>query len=168
MSLNNFEDFAVDSSYLWYENRDAFNEYWFLDKNYGARIHTSFRMGNIGVEDTEEILLQKSRLHFRLLARRLSDDLEDAEKLFIYKANCYLSDNEIIRLHSSMGRYGNCKLLVVMRSDIGDSSTRKLNNALHVGFISRYWDGAREMTISLKEWVDVINWSLNEFEIDCK
>ena len=89
------------------------NEYHFLDTHYQFEAHTFFTKKNINIDEDENSLLKKSRSHHLLLARKIMEDLEDAQKIFIFKAMERMDIAQYLDLHRAINTYGKNKLLIV-------------------------------------------------------
>jgi hypothetical protein len=161
---NDFLGFAADdSAYLEYENTVNFDEFWFFDRIYGAKIHTHFNTKNIELDDSYETLLDKSKKHFLYLARKLREDLEDGEKLFVYKSGSDMSHSDAFLLSKAMMRFGNNKLLVIMPLAADKNVHEVLSDNLHVGRVSKFWVGAKKDSIQVVEWNNIIQKSFKIF-----
>jgi len=161
---NDFVGFASnDSAFLQYENTENFDEFWFHDGNYGAKIHTHFNAKNIDLDDTYESLLEKSKEHFLFLVRKLREELQDGEKLFVYKSGNEMSLADAFQLSKTMTTYGNNKLLIVMPQGYNSAEHEILSESLHLGRLSKFWVDAQKESIQFREWNNIVQKSYNIF-----
>ncbi|MBT8595649.1 hypothetical protein G6672_09220 [Polynucleobacter paneuropaeus] len=162
-----FKGFATEeSAYVEYENSEIFHEYWFRDREYDAKIHTGYRVGNLTAADDENSVLKKSRMHFQMLARRLKEDLEDAEKLFVYKSRSILEGSAIHRLSDSIGNYGNNRLLILMPKGDSNNNFSEVNENVCLGYMKEYWKDGKHQTISFDDWDKIMHKTNDYFKLD--
>ena len=124
---NEFKGFASEESskMTWGLNPNTGNnEYHFLDTHYQFEAHTWFTKKNISIDEDESDLLKKSRAHHLLLARKILEDLEDAQKIFIFKSMERMDVAQYLDLYRAINTYGENKLLVVEKK----SSTNLQDN----------------------------------------
>ena len=144
-------------------------EYRFIDTHYEYEAHTFFTRKNVGVAETETSLLPKVRSHFSLLARKLHEDLEDAEKIFLYKSDDPLSIAQCQELHLAMRSIGPCKLLVVMCQQNQQAPEHPLEIIapdLVIGYVDYFWtdaDNPKAPDPSLPRWDHVIQHAYSHF-----
>jgi len=114
----------------------------------------------------EEALYNKVLPHFFLLARKLQDDLEDAEKVFVYKSKEVLSHADCIELHDAMSILGNNKLVIVMLKETDKPDFEILRTNLIIARVTRWWGGGAsspEDMLTHREWDNLIEISYNHF-----
>ncbi|MBU3615545.1 hypothetical protein ICN46_11655 [Polynucleobacter sp. Latsch14-2] len=162
-----FQGFSTEeSSYVEYENTESFHEYWFFDREYKAKIHTGFRMGNISVDDDIYSVFKKSRMHFSMLARRLREDFEDGEKLFVYKSEFILKTSEIERLAAVINSYGKNKILIIMKLGEQSYDFMEFSDSVAIGFLREYWKDGKHQTISFDDWDKIMHKTNDYFKLD--
>lgn len=86
-------------------------EFYMLDRRYELHFHTWKGPQEISREES----LKENETKLRFLRRKFLEDLEDGEKIFIFKDVVRQDANEIIALHDVMMRYGTVRLFWVTR-----------------------------------------------------
>ena len=137
-----------DTTYTW--------EFYFHDSAYDFTAHTNINEKERDFYEPEEILLERLRQHFDLLARKLHDDLELAEKIFVYKSTVAMSDAECLELHEAMCTMGNNKLLVVLKDADDAPRLRILKPNLLIGRINDWGGEDDPKSEQVRRWDDVI------------
>lgn len=140
-------------------------EYYFHDRQYEFYSHTNATKKNVDFSQTEADILESLRPHFIMLARKLQEDLADAEKAFLYKSRANLSAAECIELHDAMCTIGNNKLLIVQLKQEGQADFEIIRPHLLVGRVSAWWGGGiSEYTHPVtKEWDALIEQAHQHF-----
>lgn len=89
-------------------------EYWVVDHVYGVAYHT-FRYPH---EVAAEEIIRENEIKTQYLKRKFLEDLEDAEKILVYKRVVTQDLHEILALHAALNRFGTVsKLLWVTEAD---------------------------------------------------
>jgi len=89
-------------------------EYWIVDQVYGMAYHT-FRYQH---EVAADAVIHENEIKVGYLKRKFREDLEDGEKIMVYKRVVTTDLHEIIALHAALGRRGALnKLLWVTQAD---------------------------------------------------
>jgi hypothetical protein len=89
-------------------------EYWIIDHVYGIAYHT-FRYQH---EATAEDVICENEIKSGYLKRKFREDLEDGEKILVYKRVVTQDVHEMIALHAALNRRGSVnKLLWVTEAD---------------------------------------------------
>nr|WP_321986024.1 hypothetical protein [uncultured Lichenicoccus sp.] len=89
-------------------------EYWIQDRIYGVAYHTFRYQHDSDAAD----VLRDNEAKTRYLARKLREDLEDGEKIFVYKRAVTQDPHEVLALHAALNRFGAaCRLLWVTPED---------------------------------------------------
>ena len=114
-------------------------EYRFIDKLYQFDAHTFFTKKNMDISESAETLFPKVLSHFSLLARKLQEDLEDGEKIFLYKSEKIITTNQCLELHEAINTIGKNRLLVVMRQEKDRPAFEVLNPRLVIGRVDYLW-----------------------------
>jgi hypothetical protein len=114
-------------------------EYRFIDKLYQFDAHTFFTKKNMDISESAETLFPKVLSHFSLLARKLLEDLEDGEKIFLYKSEKIITTNQCLELHEAINTIGKNRLLVVMRQEKDRPAFEVLNPRLVIGRVDYLW-----------------------------
>jgi tetratricopeptide (TPR) repeat protein len=129
-------------------------EYVVTDTKFGFSGHTFI---NERQEDAEKLRLQQAkRLSF--LAAKLKEDLEAADKIFVYKTNQVTPPTQVVRLHEALRQYGNAVLLWMMLADDDHpvGSVELIRQGLILGYIDGF--GPYENIhprISLDSWITI-------------
>jgi len=168
-----FKDFAkLDASFLKIKinPETGGGDYHFYDSTYGFEGHTWYTKKNIDISVTEEDLHLKVQKHFSLLGRKLREEMEGSEKIFLYKSDDSISEAQCRALHQAMQALGPNKLLVVMRQN---PQANQPAGALHIlepdlvlGFVDYFWTDANnphKPNISGKYWDEVIEQAYQHF-----
>ena len=148
----------------------GYAEYRYFDSQYQFEAHTFHTKKNIAITETEETLLPKVRAHFALLARKLREDLEDGNKVFLYKSEKFISVDQCKALHAAMQTLGPNKLLVVMREPKNAPTNNTpyliIEPSLVIGYVDYFWtdeDNPHKPNISLKSWDNLIQHAYHHF-----
>ena len=89
-------------------------EYWVIDPVYGIAYHTFRYPGQASVED----VTRENEIKVGYLRRKFLEDLEDGQKIMVYKRVVTRDPHEIIALHAALNRLGAVnKLLWVTQAD---------------------------------------------------
>lgn len=153
-----FKDFATKetaSLKLVLNPEDGKAEYRFIDKLYQFDAHTFFTKKNMDISESAETLLPKVLSHFSLLARKLLEDLEDGEKIFLYKSDKIIDTQQCIELHEAINTIGNNRLLIVMRQEKDRPAFEVINPRLVIGRVDYLWtdvDNPHKPFSSIKCW----------------
>jgi len=142
------------------ENGDT--EFLFQDKNYLFNSHSGYSLKDVIGSNSEELILRKSRAHFKMLSRKLQEDLEDAKKVFLFKSLDLLSREQCLELHDALCTSGNNKLLIIMERKSEQDSMNILRPNLMVNFIDRYWKN-NPGSVDHKNWDSVIYAAYDHF-----
>ena len=157
-----FKDFAskeTASLKLILNPEDGKAEYRFIDKLYQFDAHTFFTKKNMDISESADTLLPKVLNQFSLLARKLLGDLEDGEKIFLYKSEKIITTQQCLELHEAINTIGKNKLLVVMRQEKDRPAFEVINPALLIGRVDYLWtdvDNPHKPHSSMKCWDDLI------------
>ncbi|MBT8543371.1 hypothetical protein G6730_00035 [Polynucleobacter paneuropaeus] len=153
-----FDGFASDNlCHLELSNTMEHYEYWFHDQTYQMQAHTFYNPKNIDIAETKISLLHKIQAHFLFLARKLEDDLEDCDKIFVYKSRNKLQSSQIDALSGALSKYADNMLLVVMPRLPGEPCFEVLSSSLVIGRICKYWDGASLNSIDVEAWAEILS-----------
>jgi hypothetical protein len=129
-------------------------EYMADETRYKITYHTFAREG----EATPEALHEREYKRLRYLADKLIQDLEEAEKIFVYKKDEPLSNDQVRQLHVTLRTFGPNTLLWVATMDAShDAGTVEwLGEGLLVGRVARFADPDRvPSTTSVESWTTV-------------
>jgi hypothetical protein len=130
-------------------------EYMVLDKRFGLYYHAWVMAGE--KSPTEIHSRECARLPF--LARKLIEDLQESEKLFVYRGMKPLAEPDVLKLVASMRTYGPTTLLwveAVTDDDRGVAgSVEELAPGLLKGNIDRFAPLNNAHDFSLEAWIEV-------------
>ncbi len=122
----------------YYRSEDPENpEYRYRDTRFGTHMHTFVHRREMG----EAEMLRRTCRRIAFLQRKLIGDLEDAQKIFVYKIYERTMDaSELGALHQALQIYGANSLLYVCYADpLHPSGTVELaGDSLMVGYISGF------------------------------
>ncbi len=102
-------------------------------------------------------MLQDQTRRFRFLASKLIEDLEDGEKIFVFRRNEPVIDDSIFALHDALNWYGPNTLLWVVEAE-GDhepGSARWLRPGLIQGYVARLAPRSNGAFLSQSTWTQV-------------
>jgi len=112
-------------------------EYWTRDKRYWMAMRCFIPADEVPYE---KMVTQACR-RIQFLRRKLIDDLEAGEKIFVFKSlTRNLTDEELARLHRATRRYGSNTLLYVRYEDAENpnGSVRVAGPGLMIGYVDRF------------------------------
>ncbi len=91
-------------------------EYWIIDHVYGMAAHTFRYQHEVAAEE----VIRENEIKAGYLKRKLVEDLEDGEKILVYKRVVTQDPREIVALHAALNRFGTVnKLLWVTQAKDG-------------------------------------------------
>jgi len=133
-------------------------EYMINELNYGFLYHAFVKLGE--AEPSEILDREMRRLPF--LARKLVDDLERSEKIFVYRGMGSLEEEEVFPLVTSLRRYGPNTLLFVNLADAAhQSGTVELRSpGFLVGYVDRFAPSEDASAFDAASWVHVCRQAL--------
>ena len=100
------------------------SEYHFLEDIYQFGSHTFYTKKNIDINSSEEFLHKKALTHFSFIKRKLQEDLEDANKIFVYKSKERLSVEQCQALSQALRKMGDNKLVIAMLGTLEDGDSK--------------------------------------------
>ena len=91
-------------------------EYWIIDRTYNISYHTFRYQHEVAAEE----VIRENEIKARYLKRKFVEDLEDGEKILVYKRVVTQDLHEVIALHAALNRFGKVnKLLWVTQAGEG-------------------------------------------------
>jgi len=146
-------------------------EYYFHDRKYAYFSHTNVSKKSVDFFETEDNILARLRPHFLMLVRKLQEDLEDAEKAFVFKSREDLTADQCIELHDAMCTMGNNKLIIFLlkqeakEGQAGQASLDIIRPNLLVARVSAWWGGAQADYLQpvTREWDAIIERAYQHF-----
>jgi hypothetical protein len=128
-------------------------EYIMTERHYGLVYHTFRYKGEV---DAPKLLANEpARLVF--LARKFMDDVRDARKIFVCKRYANVTDEEMLLLHTTLGRHGRSALLYVVSADQAHppGTVEMKMHGLLKGYVSRFAPNENAHDLVLEEWLEV-------------
>ncbi len=139
------------SPYIRTDN-DGRQFYDIVDGHYDFGYHTNIAVGEV----PEDGLLKQQSRYLKLLTRKLTQELTEGRKIFIYRNNDPVPLQDILHLHNAMTAHGPATLLWVVESDAYPSGTVELMMPRLIrGIIARLaprWDAGQ---FQLEPWLEV-------------
>jgi hypothetical protein len=137
------------------EIRESFNgaEYMVYDKNFGFLHHAWVLIG----EEAPASIHRREARRIPGLVKKLADDLERGDKLFVYHGMRPLSQPDVEKLVAEMRRYGPSQLFWVEVAGPRDrpGSVERLSPYLIKGYIDRFARTENAHDLSLDCWVEL-------------
>jgi hypothetical protein len=128
-------------------------EYMISDRRFGFLYHAFVEAGAM----SDEALHKREVRRVPFLARKLVEDLEAAEKIFVFKGMGAMEEEEVYPLALALRRYGKNTLLFVNLADgarRGGSVEARAPGFL-VGYLDRFAPGEDATDLELAQWVHV-------------
>jgi hypothetical protein len=131
---------------------DSGTEY-MVSTRYGLFYHAWVKIGEM---NPEEIHRRETR-RIPILVRKLLQDLQDAEKIFVFRGMGALAEEEVMPLFAAVRRFGPNTLLFVTLADAAHpSGTVELRlPGLLVGYIERFAPSEDAYNLLLDEWIKI-------------
>ncbi len=135
-------------------------EYVIRDRQYSLVFHTFLYEGDV---DHDGLLTQQAR-RLGFLQRKLLEDLQTGEKIFVCKRNAPLAEQDVLPLHAELNRYGSNTLLWVVPGDADHApgTVDRLMPGLLRGHIDRFAPYEDAHALSLEVWLSIC---VNAFRI---
>lgn len=132
---------------------DNGQEYMVLDRKFGFLFHAWALVGEKSVEEVS----QRERRRVPFLVRKLVEDLESGEKIFVYHGMQPLKRQEADRLALALRAYGSSTLLwVELADDLNPAgSVTRLADYLLKGHIDRFAPGENAHDFSRDCWTEI-------------
>ncbi len=154
-----------DALQITLDAKPAGAEYMVRVQPFGWLMHTFVHPEKQAVDK----MLQDQTRRFRFLASKLIEDLEDGDKIFVFRRNEPVVDDSILALHDALNWYGPNTLLWVVEAD-GDNepgSARWLQPGLIQGYVARLAPRSNGAFLSQSTWTQVCRsaydlWSVRE------
>jgi tetratricopeptide (TPR) repeat protein len=128
-------------------------EYFLQDKKYGMHMHTFIR------SDVDQTKLHAQMLRrLKFLVGKLFDDIETAEKIFVYKMrDGIISDEEINLLEKTISKFGAVKLLCVrlISTEKPNGLVERISDHLAIGYIDKLSPAASHGEIHFGSWENI-------------
>jgi hypothetical protein len=126
-------------------------EYLVLDHRYGILYHPWMLVGQAAPED----ILQREINRLPLLKQKMIEDLEEGQKIFVYRGMQPLARVLVSRLLEALREHGPCTLLWVELQDATHpaGTVEALGDGLLKGYIDRFAPGENAHDLSLDGWI---------------
>jgi hypothetical protein len=131
----------------------------FSDISCNFRIPTNYRSRDNNLE-ADEIMFRKSINRFNFLKRKLFEDIEDAEKIFVFKPRPIddLTNKDFLLLNDVLHEIGNVNLMI-LTDGAKEHPELIMHNDNFISYkISSVWSnvGEPESSILFSEWEEVV------------
>jgi hypothetical protein len=123
------------------------------EKKFGLVYHTFVYEGQRSIW----LMREQEAARLKFLRRKFMEELECADKIFVYKFGTTLSEEEILPLHMALTRYGEATLLwvVLAERDRPAGTVEVLMPGLLKGYIDRFAPDANAHDLSFDGWLRV-------------
>jgi hypothetical protein len=128
-------------------------EFMIHEKKYGLVYHTFVYEG----ERSVWLMREQEAARLKFLRRKFLEELEAAEKIFIYQFSGPMSEEEILPLYLALNRYGPATLLWVVPAELDRpaGTVEVLMPRLMKGHIDRFAPGDNAHDLSFDGWLRV-------------
>jgi hypothetical protein len=128
-------------------------EYMIHEKKFGLVYHTFVYEGQRSVW----LMREQESARLKFLRRKFMEDLESADKIFVYKFGSGVTEEEILPLHMALNRYGEATLLWVVPAerDRPAGTVEVVMPGLLKGYIDRFAPDDNAHDFSFDGWLRV-------------
>jgi len=128
-------------------------EYMIHEKKFGLVYHTFVYEGQRSVW----LMREQESARLKFLLRKFMEELAAGEKIFVYKRNASVSEEEILPLHMALNRYGENTLLWVLPAvpDRPAGTVEVMMPGLLKGYIDRFAPDINAHDFSFDGWLRV-------------
>ncbi|MBE7158144.1 MAG: hypothetical protein INR62_06870 [Rhodospirillales bacterium] len=128
-------------------------EYMIHEKRYGLVYHTFVYEGQRSIW----LMREQESARLRFLRRKFIEELEATDKIFVYKLNAGVSDEEILPLQMALNRYGDATLLWVVPAerDHPPGTVEVIRPGLLKGYIDRFAPDHNAHDLSFEGWLRI-------------
>jgi hypothetical protein len=127
-------------------------EYLVRDSRYDLRWHTGVRVANVA----QDVVAVQQQQRLRYLARKLIEDLNRGDTIFVYRSDFDVERPEVSDLVRQLRRYGDNTLLWVVEEPAGERGRAYwLDEGLIRGNVDRLARTDIEKDISLDSWIEM-------------
>ena len=132
---------------------DQRREYMIHEKKFGLVYHTFVYEGQRSVW----LMREQEAARLKFLLRKFMEELQVAEKIFVYKRNTVVSEEEILPLYMSLACYGDNTLLWVVpaETDRPAGTVEVVMPGLLKGYIDRFAPDDNAHDFSFEGWLHV-------------
>lgn len=135
------------------EGSGPLKEYMIHEKRFGLVYHTFVYEGQRSVW----LMREQEAARLKFLRRKFLEDLEGSEKIFVYKRNSSVSEEEILPLFLALNRHGSNRLLWVVQADETHppGTVEVAMHGLLKGYIDRFAPDENAHDFSFDGWIRV-------------
>jgi hypothetical protein len=128
-------------------------EYMIHERKFGLVYHTFVYEG----ERSVWLMREQESARLKFLLRKFMEELEVSEKIFVYKRNTVVSEEEILPLHMALNRYGDNTLLWVVPAEPRRpaGTVEVVMPGLLKGYIDRFASDDNAHDFSFDGWLRV-------------
>jgi hypothetical protein len=128
-------------------------EYMIHEKRYGLVYHTFVYEG----ERSIWLMREQESARLRFLRRKFLEELEANDKIFVYKFDAPVTEEQILPLHMALNRYGTATLLWVVPAerDRPAGTVEVVMPGLLKGYIDRFAPADNAHDLSFEGWLRV-------------
>jgi hypothetical protein len=128
-------------------------EYMIHEKKFGLVYHSFVYEG----ERSIWLMREQESARLKFLLRKFIEELEVSEKVFVYKRNVVVSEEEILPLHMALNRFGDNTLLWVVRAqpDRPAGTVEVVMPGLLKGYIDRFAPDDNAHDFSFDGWLRI-------------
>jgi hypothetical protein len=128
-------------------------EYMIHEKRYGLVYHTFVYEGQRSIW----LMREQESARLKFLRRKFMEELEANDKIFVYKFNAPVAEEEILPLHMALNRYGDATLLWVVPAerDRPAGTVEVITPGLLKGYIDRFAPDDNAHDLSFDGWLQV-------------
>ena len=128
-------------------------EYMIHEKKFGLVYHTFVYEGQRSIW----LMREQEAARLKFLLRKFMEELAAGEKIFVYKRDAVVSEEEILPLHMSLNRYGENTLLWVMPAepDRPAGTVEVVRPGLLKGYIDRFAPDNNAHDFSFDGWLRI-------------
>ena len=128
-------------------------EYMVTDRSFGFTYHAWVNAGEMHPDE----IMQREVRRVPFLVRKLIEDLESGDKIFVFKGMGTMAEEEAFPLAMALRRYGPNRLLLVNLADADHRAGTVAARApgFIVGYVDRFAPGDNAHDLSLGSWVKV-------------
>ncbi|HVZ08849.1 hypothetical protein [Rhodopila sp.] len=128
-------------------------EYMIHEKRYGLVYHTFVYEGQRSIW----LMREQESARLKFLLRKFMEELEAAEKIFVYKRDAMVSEEEVLPLYMALNRYGDNTLLWVMPAapNRPPGTVEVVRPGLLKGYIDRFAPDDNAHDFSFDGWLRI-------------
>lgn len=132
---------------------DQRREYMIHEKKFGLVYHTFVYEGQRSIW----LMREQESARLKFLLRKFMEELEASEKIFVYKRNAVVSEEEVLPLHMALNQYGENTLLWVVPAEPGRlvGTVEVAMPGLLKGYIDRFAPDDNAHDFSFDGWLNI-------------